>query len=378
MSRQRIDGAGRDGRSGWVDGAGNGTAHRHHENAVQLVLRGQREDIKRAGDSPQPLIVEKEEHLLVDDGAAEVAAILVAMGSGLYERHRSAGAADGGGLKEAGRVQIGVAEELIERGMEFVAARFRCDVDGRARTAPVLRALVVGDHAELRNRVRRDRDDLIVEALVRLAVGVVVHAVQQEIIEDRTLAVDVVRALADQAVDVAGSGGLRRRLAHAGHQAQQVRVVSIHQRQGFRLVIGDGLIALTRLGFYLQGNVGDFDCSLGRAHLQAQVDALAVADRDGNVLRDRFREARRACRNAIHADAQLRRIVVAGSISLDKAADAGRCIDDRNVRAGNRRSCGVTDSSHNTGILVLSVELARRNQEQNHANSEKNWREAIA
>jgi len=46
----------------------------------------------------------------------------------------------------------------------------------------------------LRHRVRRDGDDLVVEALVAFAVGVVVHAVQQVVVEHAALAVDVVRA----------------------------------------------------------------------------------------------------------------------------------------------------------------------------------------
>jgi len=101
---------------------------------------------------------------------------------------------------EAGGVQIGVAEELIDGAMKVVAARLQCDVDRCARTPPLFRTLVVDDCAELRNGIWGNGNDLIVEALVGLAVGVVVHAIEQEVVEDRTLSVYVVRALTDQAI----------------------------------------------------------------------------------------------------------------------------------------------------------------------------------
>jgi len=46
----------------------------------------------------------------------------------------------------------------------------------------------------LRDGVRWGLNDLVVEALVALAVGIVVHAVEQEIVEHAAKAVDVVRS----------------------------------------------------------------------------------------------------------------------------------------------------------------------------------------
>ncbi len=82
--------------------------------------------------------------------------------------------------------------------MEAVGSALRGDVDGGAGGAAVLGALVVGDDLELRDGVGRDGDDLVVESLVALAVGVVVEAVEQEVVEHAALAVDVVSAGADQ------------------------------------------------------------------------------------------------------------------------------------------------------------------------------------
>jgi hypothetical protein len=144
-------------------------------------------------------------------------------------------------------IQIGVAIELIQRGVEAFGAAARGHVDGGAGGAPVLRALVVGHHLELRDRVRRRLDNLVVEALVALAVGVVVHAVEQVVVEHAALAVHVVASRAHQAGH-GGGGGRSWRLARARHQGQQVGVVAAHQRQRFGLIFRDSLAALAGLG----------------------------------------------------------------------------------------------------------------------------------
>src|SRR5580704_10441430 len=109
--------------------------------------------------------------------------------------------------------------------MEAVGSALRGDVDGGAGGAAVLGALVIGHDLPLGNRVGRNGDDLVVEALIGLAVSIVVHAVEEEVIEDAALAIDVIGAGADQAADGAGgsSGGC---LATAGNQGEQVGVVT--------------------------------------------------------------------------------------------------------------------------------------------------------
>ena len=62
--------------------------------------------------------------------------------------------------------------------------------------AAVLGAHVVGDDLELGHRVRRRLHHLVREALVAGAVGVVVDAVEQVVVEGAAQAVDVERALA--------------------------------------------------------------------------------------------------------------------------------------------------------------------------------------
>ena len=186
-------------------------------------------------DLAEAFVVEEEEELVLEDGAAEVHAELVAVEGGLLEGNDVAGVADGGGLEEAGGVEVGVADELVDRGVELVGSACGGDVDGGAGGAAVLRALVVGDDLELRDGVGRNGDDLVVEALVALAVGVVVHAVEQEVVEHAALAVDVVGAGAHEAVDGAGGRG-RGGLADAGDQAEQVGVVAADERKRGALI----------------------------------------------------------------------------------------------------------------------------------------------
>ena len=244
-----------------IDGAGDRVSDGDDEVAVELVLRGQREHAERLEHLTETFIVEEEEELVLDDRAAEVDAVLVAIEGRLLEGSGDAGAADGQRLEEAGGVEVGVADELVDRGVEVVGAAVRCDVDGGAGGAAILRALVVGYDLELRDGVGRNGDDLVVEALVALAIGVVVQAVEQEVVEHAALAVDVIRSGADQTVDGAGRGG-GRRLARSGHQAQQVGVVAGDQRKRLALIIGDGLAAFAGLRLKLQGDIGDFDRGL--------------------------------------------------------------------------------------------------------------------
>src|ERR1700733_4407567 len=130
----------------------------------------------------------------------------------------------------------------------------------------------------LSDGVGRNGDDLVVEALVALAVGVVVHAVEEEIIEHAALAVDVVGAGAYKAVDGAGRSRSRS-LTRAGDQGQEIRIVAAYQRQRRTLILCNDLAALAGLCFELQLNIVDFNGFLRLPDLQSKVDALATADR---------------------------------------------------------------------------------------------------
>ena len=183
---------------------------------------------------PQALVVAEEERLVLDDRAADDAAELVAVELRLAGRR----------LEESGRVHARVAQELPAAAVERVGAAAVVDVDRRAGRAAVLGAHVVGDDLELADRVRRRLHHLVREALVARAVGVVVDAVDQEVVEGAAQAVDVERALARRVAR-------RQRRAgelDAGREQRQRRVLAGDERQGARLLAGDDLAALARVG----------------------------------------------------------------------------------------------------------------------------------
>ena len=117
-----------------------------------------------------------------------------------------------------------VAQELPAAAVERVRAAAIVDVDRRAGGAAVFGAHVVGDDLELADRVGRRLHDLVREALVAGAVGVVVDAVDQEVVERAAQAVDVERPLARRVA------GRQRRAAEldAGRQQRQRRVLARH------------------------------------------------------------------------------------------------------------------------------------------------------
>ena len=228
------------------------------------------------------------------------------------------------------------------------------DVDGGAGGAAVLGALVVGDDLELGDGVRRDGDDLVVEALVAFAVGVVVDAVEQEVVEHAALAVDVVGAGADERVDGAGGRG-GGGLAGAGDKAEEVGVVAADEREGCALIVGDGLAALAGLGFKLEGDVGDFDGGLGRAYVEGEVDALASADGDGDVVGDGVWKAGGGGGDGVNADAEGGNFVVAFAVGGGLGGDCGGVVGDGDDGVGNSCSALVANRSDDTSVVVLSV-----------------------
>jgi hypothetical protein len=94
-------------------------------------------------------------------------------------------------------------------------------------------------------------------------------------------------------------------------QTEQVGVGAADQRERGTLILGDGLAALTGLGFNLQGDIGHFDGGLSGANLEGQVDALAAAYGDGDIVCDGLSEAGGTGGDGIDADAKGRDLIVA-------------------------------------------------------------------
>ena len=247
--------------------------------------------------------------------------------------------------------------------MQAIGATLRCDVDGRSGGPAILGAFVVGYHLELRNGVWRDSDNLVVESLVALTVGIIVETVQEKVVEHAALAVDVIGAGADEGVDRTGRRG-RRSLARTGHQAYQVRVVAGDKGQRLALVVGDGLAAFASLGLKLQGDVADFDHGFSSADPQRQVDALASADRDGDVIGHRIGEALGARRDCVDTNTKRWDFVVPSAVRRCPHRDRRSIVRDGYRCAGDSRAARVMDGTYQTPVLILSLEVGTGQEKQ--------------
>ena len=239
--------------------------------------------VEKAVDLPvlaEPLEVAEEERLVPHDRTAEHAAELVAAQRRLLPVGR---------LEEGRRVQRGVAEELPGIAVELVGAAAIRDVDGRAGRTAVFRALVVRHDAELADRVGRRLHHLIREPLVARAVGVVVHAVDQEVVERAAQAVDVERAFARRAVRCSCSAPTAARRSPAAPATEYSRPFSASSRIWSPVMTWPRwLVSVSserRRGRHL-----DLLGHLPDCHLQ--VHAHPRADLHLHVVHERDREAR--------------------------------------------------------------------------------------
>ena len=181
---------------------------------------------------------------------------------------------------------------------EGVGAARIGDVDRGARRTAVLRAHVVGHDLELADRIRRRLHHLVREALVAGAVGVVVDAVDQVVVERRAQAVDVERPFARRR-----AAGADRRRAHARRQQRQRRILAAVERQRLGLLAGDHLAAIARVGLQQDHPRADRHRFRHLADRHAEVDALAGANGDLHVVDERDREAGLLGRHHVGADA---------------------------------------------------------------------------
>ena len=190
-------------------------------------------------------------------------------------------------LEVVGRVQRRVAEEFPRAAVDLIHAAPVRHVHRRAGGAAVLRALVVRDDAELADRVGRRLHHLVRKALVARAVRVVVDAVDQEVVERAAQAVDVEGAFARRPVRAL----VQRRLADAGRQQGERRVLAAVQRELAHLVAGDHLAPLARVGFDERQRRGDDDPLRQLPDRHRQIDAHARRDLHLNVVHERDGEA---------------------------------------------------------------------------------------
>ena len=230
----------------------------------------------------------------------------------------SGGFSPDAGLKKPVALRLVSRDELPRRPAEAVGAAGGRDVDGRAGRPSVLRAHVVGDDFELGHRVGRGLHHLVAEALVARAVGVVVDAVDEEVVERAAQAVDVEAPLARRE-----TARVERRQPHAGREQRQARVITAVERKGPHLLAGDHLAALAALGFEAALPRGHLDFLGELAHLQHEVHAHARAHRHLDVVGEGHGKAFLLGRDQVRADAGRRKLELAQGVGAPGGVDAG-------------------------------------------------------
>ena len=209
-------------------------------------------------------VVAEEEQLVLENRAADAAAELV-----LHERrtiHSRAVAEEGVGIQHL------VAKVLVQTAVEVVGAALGGDVDHAAGKASELRAVAVGLHAELGNRIRTGDQghDVAVAIVGRNAIkvgGALVGGAAANLVVAAGKHV-----LAGQA---ALGASLRN---HAGSQRNQVQNVAAIERKPLDRARGYVLPHGGRFGLQHRSGTGDFHRLFHIAELHGHVDASHLLD----------------------------------------------------------------------------------------------------
>ena len=345
-----------------ADGAGEDT------RAV-VERRYAREARHPAGDAGA-LVVDEEERLVLDQGAAQVAAELVLV-VGRRDRRR-ARERRRALRQEVDRVQAVVAEELVGRAVQVVGAGLGGDGDGGPGGAPVLRGVGAGDDLELLDRVDRRAGDLARQLLHVLRDAVVVHPVEQEVVLQRAGAVHV---------DAPGAaeGGAAPLLGvavalHAGHERQQVVPVADRERKPRDRGLLDDRAERRLLGVDHAAAALHRDRLFEPSHTEVEVGATPLADLEEEAPRGLL-EAWGFRRDQVVAGGEVGRRVVAFGVGLRPDGDVGGGVGHDDGGAGNVRTLRVADDPAERGAVDLGVSQGRGTEHQ-HAHGRESLHRA--
>ena len=287
----------------------------------------------------------------MDDGAAESAAILIALDA--------IGSARRG--KEILGVEHRIANEFEGVSVETVCARLGDDVNDAASVGAVLRAVVAGLDAEFLERVG-ERKGLI-------DVGVFVHVVAAvELVADGILAGSICGESDGPGESLGGTliGTSIRRVDRSGDKQSQLRGIAAVQRELRNALLFDDLLQDGRRRIHLESIARHRDHFRGHAQLQAHVYGKRLIREQGNPTFLGDAEALR-----LHAQVVGRRLQGGNHIEplrishgVAKKTPTHFCRGD--LRARDWGSSGISDPADDTP-QALRVQKQRREQK-----SEKN------
>ena len=203
------------------------------EIAVDLCLCGDGRQLRQSLGDTQALVVPENEHFVLHNrtakGEAELV-LLVGLLSDLVER--------------VGGVHLLVAQEFPDVSMNLVGARLDDGIHDGAVAASELRAVRVGLNFELGDRIDGGLDDVGRTVQDVAQVGVVIDAVEQEVVLQRACAVG---AEAECGFDA--RSGFRG--SHADAEQGELGVVASVQRKRVDGLAIDYLVRVGSLGFEL-------------------------------------------------------------------------------------------------------------------------------
>ena len=250
--------------------------------------------------------------------------------------------------------------------MKLVGAGAHDGVHDRAAHAAILRRVVAGDDFELQNRIRRGLGHLIRKTLIAGGIGIVVHAVQQEVVVSAPHAVGVEGAFArwnrvgvNGAVDVHGEQG-------------QVGVIAAVQGQLDDRRRADHLPAVARVRFENRRGAAHVHGLGDRAHLQRKVYALARAHHNGHVAARYFLEPGGLHFHHVSPHLHIEEVVISVFIGGGAGRNARILIRQRNACLRDDASGRVPHRAQDLGVFKLRQERRRGAQK----DGEKRTREA--
>ena len=325
--------------------------------------RGHARDGLNVGDSQalaEPLVCAEDEQPVLDDGAAEGEAELVALEGG-FRRPR-------GVLEEVGGVERAVAQELEDSSVKLVRPRTRGDVEDAARGATVLRAVGVRQNGELLDGLDAADDSVRARGGAPQRVHDV-GSVQKVIVLRCACAVHGdLRAFTRQDVALVAA-----RLRHARLQENELRVVAPVQGEVLDLTAADQLAdgrSLCVGGEPLLASL-DQDVLGDACGVERDVHQRLLADGE---LGCNFRRLKPlvAGGHLVAADWQVREGVPALFVALSLPREIGRGVAGRDFDCGDDGPRGVFGRAGQVRRVLGQCRGSERHEQEREQRGDEN------
>lgn len=268
-------------------------------------------------------------------------------------------------------IQVRIAEILPQAAMDLVGAGLNARVHDRPGGVSELGTETARLHRELGQGVRRGANDIALTVEEVDKVGVIVHAVENEIVLLCSLPIR-------HKITAAAASGMAEWRRNSGSQLRDIDEVAPVQGRVVDRLGANYLLYGSVSG--LQQRRGRSDCDRFRndASLQHQVHAHTCLDVHANVALSHRTEAAGICRDAVVADFQRGYNVHAAAICLGPQIQTGIEIVDRDGRIRDHRTRGILDVARDGALVGLSETTPRQDhlhrRQNKHADNSR-WRQ---